>query len=89
MSWAAFRRLFWNPPPESAVPSPYIVVTGPKGIEFCGVITITNREGSLTLGPLMCDRADCTTCNPMTPERAAQINARYFQEKGYEPKPND
>lgn len=89
MNWAAFRRLLWNPPPKSAVQSPRIVVTGVKGITICGVITLYDGYTQQTLGPFVCNRPDCKTCNAMTPERAAQINARYFQEKGYDYQPND
>lgn len=35
-----------------------------------------------------CSSTSCAICNPMTGERAAQINQRYLQEKGYD-QPND
>lgn len=79
MNW--FKRLFLA---ESTAPAETgIEQSGLEVTKFCGM-TIQNfvRGEWVIAGPFPCGQPDCKTCNPMTPQRAAKINERFFRERG-------
>ena len=79
--WARLNGLFENPPPHVSSACRNNVAHQNEPIAFtfhlsCG--------GSINGEEFKCGRPDCKRCNPMTPERAAQINERFLKERGYE-----
>lgn len=86
--WAWLRRLFWNQSAEA----PKKAEVG-FHINTCGYRLETIGRGIrfLECKASFCGEPTCSLCKgvgPMTPERAAQINQRFLQERGYV-QPND
>lgn len=86
--WAWLRRRFWNPPAGPSAEAPKKSEVG-FHINTCGYrLESTGYGMHFVEDPYsFCGVPDCTVCKgvgPMTPERAAQINQRFLQERGYE-----
>lgn len=78
MGW--LKRIFWNPPaaPKVAREPQERGIELPCGASFISGGTVT---GPFYCGNPGCDNPDCTV-NRMTPERAAEINERFFKKRG-------
>lgn len=95
-TWSRIKKLFWNAPASQSSRKPVGIFIAEDTPRYVVAGNVVNPIGSISFampcGALLswvggeasffyCGKPSCPECNPMTPERAAQINERFLKER--------